>query len=36
VGGAVTVGGVILANARKRPAAPANTASIAATPAKQC
>ena len=34
VGGAVTVGGVILANARKRSPA-ASTAAVAATPAKQ-
>lgn len=35
IGGAITVGGVILANARKRPAAKASSASMATTPAKQ-
>ena len=36
VGGAITVGGVILANARKRPPAPTPAASMATTPAKPC
>lgn len=35
VGGAITVGGVVLANARRRPPAPAPAAAVVASPVKQ-